>query len=70
MNADIKKFVIESDGTPRLYQVDTKTVGKKISTKAVGTQRRVDVTDQVHSFFQNSSFLSCLFPFSLFLEGR
>ena len=46
MNADIKKFILE-DGAPRLFQVDTTTVGKDISTKAVGSDQRVDVTDMV-----------------------
>ena len=46
VNADIKKFVLE-DGAPRLFQVDTTTVGVDISTKAVGSEQRVDVTDSV-----------------------
>jgi len=48
VNADIKKYIIEEHGAPRLFKVDTTSVGKSISTKAVGSNRREDVTDQVH----------------------
>ena len=47
VNADIKKYVIGSDGAPRLVSVDKTAVGKDISTKAVGSWRRVDLTDTV-----------------------
>lgn len=54
MNADIKKYMIGEDGAPRLFKVDTTSVGRNISTKAVGSSRREDLTDQV------SSPLACL----------
>ena len=47
MNADIKKFTVGSDGAPRLFEVDTRTVGQGISTKRVGSWRRDDITDLV-----------------------
>ena len=47
VNADIKKFVVGADGVPRLFDVDTSAVGKTISTKAVGSNRRQDLTDDV-----------------------
>ncbi len=47
VNADIKKYVIGEDGAPRLFKVDTDTVGRTISTKAVGSNRRHDLTDEV-----------------------
>lgn len=47
VNADIKKFTVGSDGAPRLFEVDTKTVGQHISTKSVGSWRREDITHLV-----------------------
>ena len=47
VNADIKKYVVGSDGAPRLINVDTIAVGKNISTKAIGSRRREDLTDTV-----------------------
>ena len=47
VNADIKKYVVGSDGVPRLFSVDTSSVGRDISTKAVGSSRREDLTDAV-----------------------
>ena len=47
VNADIKKYIIEEHGAPRLFNVDTSIVGKTISTKALGSTSREDVTDQV-----------------------
>ena len=47
VNADIKKFIIEEHGAPRLFEVNTSIVGKTISTKALGSTSREDVTDQV-----------------------
>ena len=49
VNADIKKYTIGADGAPRLFEVDTETVGKTISTKRVGSWRRDDITHLVRS---------------------
>lgn len=46
VNADIKKYVLE-DGVPRLFEVNTNSVGLNISTKAMGSDDREDITDQV-----------------------
>lgn len=46
MNADIKKYKLE-DGVPRLFEVDETTVGKYLSTKAVGSYQREDLTNSV-----------------------
>ncbi len=51
MNADIKKYTVGVDGAPRLFDVDTKTVGQHISTKRVGSWRREDITHLVSKFF-------------------
>ena len=58
VNADIKKYTVGEDGAPRLFKVDTRTVGRNISTKAVGSTRRHDVTNDVrlHAYaFSNAS---------------
>ena len=47
VNADIKRFLVGSDGVPRLVDVDTSSVGRDISTKAVGSNRREDLTSAV-----------------------
>ena len=47
VNADIKKYTVDSDGVPRLFSVDKTTVGQKISTKLVGSWRRDDITHLV-----------------------
>lgn len=47
VNADVKTFVIDKDGVPRLEYVDTRTVGKTISTKRVGSWYREDITHLV-----------------------
>ena len=47
VNADIKKYVLEKDGTPRLFDVDTRYIGKTISTKRVGSWKRDDITHLV-----------------------
>lgn len=49
VNADIRKYVIGKDGNPKLFQVDTTSVGMTISTKAVGTQQREDITSLVRN---------------------
>ena len=46
VNADVKRYILEG-GVPRLVKVDTNSVGRTISTKAVGTTHREDITDQV-----------------------
>lgn len=47
VNADIKKYSVGTDGVPRLVSVDTQSVGQDISTKAVGSNKRVDLTNAV-----------------------
>ena len=47
VNADIKKYRVGDDGVPRLVSVDTSSVGRDISTKAVGSNKREDLTDNV-----------------------
>ena len=47
VNADIKKYEVDSNGVPRLTSVDTRSVGVDISTKSVGSTRREDVTSLV-----------------------
>ena len=46
VNADIKKYKLEN-GVPRLFEVDKTTVGKYLSTKAVGSYQREDLTSSV-----------------------
>ena len=46
VNADIKKYRLEN-GVPRLFEVDETTVGKYLSTKAVGSYQREDLTSEV-----------------------
>ena len=46
MNADIKKYKFK-DGVPNLFEVDQKTVGKYLSTKALGSYEREDLTEFV-----------------------
>ena len=66
VNADIKKYIIEEHGAPRLFNVDTSIVGKTISTKALGSTSREDVTDQVRpSVFPHSV---CLYSLSVHLK--
>ncbi len=50
VNADIKKYSVGSDGAPRLFEVDKKTVGQGISTKKVGSWRREDITHLVRKY--------------------
>lgn len=47
VNADINKYVICKDGNLKLFEVDTSTVGRFISTKAVGSLQREDITHLV-----------------------
>ena len=44
MNADIRYYTINPDRTRTLTRVNSTHVGKNISTKAVGTNQREDVT--------------------------
>ena len=46
MNADIRYYTIHSDDSKTLTRVDTTDVGKNISTKAIGSSNRQDITDQ------------------------
>ena len=49
MNADIKKYKLEN-GVPKLFEVDQTTVGMYLSTKAVGSYQREDLTSSVREF--------------------
>ncbi|XP_074868233.1 protein-glutamine gamma-glutamyltransferase 6-like [Carettochelys insculpta] len=44
VNADCTKWIVYQDGTRRKVYCDTETIGKAISTKALGSNARVDVT--------------------------
>ncbi|XP_018414785.1 PREDICTED: protein-glutamine gamma-glutamyltransferase E-like [Nanorana parkeri] len=44
VNADLTLWITSSDGTKKRVSNDTKYIGKYISTKAVGSDDRVDVT--------------------------
>ena len=44
VNADIRYYTTQSDGTKILSRVNTSHVGKNISTKAIKSNRREDVT--------------------------
>ena len=44
MNADVRYYTVHEDGTQTLTRVNTSHVGKKISTKAVGSSLREDIT--------------------------
>lgn len=46
MNADVRTYTVYSDGSVHLDEVNSTHVGKNISTKAIGSSRRHDVTDQ------------------------
>ena len=75
MNADIKKYQVDSSGVPKLTSVDTRIVGETISTKSATSRRREDVTNAVRlmtavfstTFFLHSYSLSfpTLIPLSL-----
>ncbi|XP_074555310.1 protein-glutamine gamma-glutamyltransferase 2-like [Halichoeres trimaculatus] len=45
VNADIVKWMVSAQGVKRRMHSDTSTVGQNISTKAVGSDRRNDITD-------------------------
>ena len=46
VNADVRTYTIYQDGTTTLDKVDSTQVGKNISTKAIGSSRRQDVTSE------------------------
>ncbi|XP_063077550.1 protein-glutamine gamma-glutamyltransferase E [Engraulis encrasicolus] len=45
VNADQVSWIVGEDGSERRLDTDTRTVGKNISTKAVGKNRRQDLTN-------------------------
>uniref|UniRef100_A0A8C8S305 protein-glutamine gamma-glutamyltransferase n=1 Tax=Pelusios castaneus TaxID=367368 RepID=A0A8C8S305_9SAUR len=45
VNADCNQWIIYKDGTRKKVYCDTERIGKSISTKAVGSNSRVDVTN-------------------------
>lgn len=54
VNADIRYYTVHEDGTQTLSRVNTNHVGKNISTKAVGSSNRQDVTLE-YKFREGSS---------------
>lgn len=44
MNADCNRWIVYSNGTKKRVYCDTEIIGRFISTKAVGSNSRVDVT--------------------------
>ena len=44
MNADVRLYTVMRDGTQVLSRVYTSHVGKQISTKAIGSGQRHDIT--------------------------
>ena len=54
VNADVRTYVVNTDKSLTLVDVNTTHVGKKISTKAIGSADRQDVTDQ-YKFEEGSS---------------
>lgn len=46
MNADIRYYTVHSNKHTELSDVETNEVGKNISTKAVGSSERHDITDE------------------------
>ncbi|KAG9277846.1 protein-glutamine gamma-glutamyltransferase 2-like [Astyanax mexicanus] len=45
VNADVVKWIVHPDGSRKKLRTDTSSVGNRISTKAVGTDRRLDITN-------------------------
>ena len=76
VNADIKKFIIlEEDKVPRLFDVDTETVGRSISTKQAGSRGREDITHQVSEPKEairsyNYAFYGLPLRFKILLKGH
>ncbi|XP_036425586.1 LOW QUALITY PROTEIN: protein-glutamine gamma-glutamyltransferase 2 [Colossoma macropomum] len=46
VSADIVKWIVRSDGSKKKIWTDTSSVGQFISTKAVGSDKRLDITNQ------------------------
>ncbi|KAL7844948.1 hypothetical protein SRHO_G00234880 [Serrasalmus rhombeus] len=46
VNADIVRWMFRPDGSKIKYSTDTTSVGQFISTKAVGSDKRLDITNQ------------------------
>lgn len=45
VNADSNRWIVYGDGTKKRVYCDTEVFGRSISTKAVGSNARVDVTN-------------------------
>lgn len=45
VNADINRWVVQSNGKRVKAYCDTSSIGRALSTKAVGSNQRVDVTN-------------------------
>ena len=54
VNADVRYYTVNSDNSLTLSDVDTSHVGKNISTKAIGSSDRHDVTN-VYKFKEGST---------------
>ena len=54
MNADVRTYVVNTDKSLTLADVNVTHVGKKMSTKAIGSSDRQDITDQ-YKFEEGSS---------------
>ena len=54
VNADVRTYVVNTDKSLTLADVNVTHVGKKMSTKAIGSSDRQDVTDQ-YKFEEGSS---------------
>lgn len=44
VNADCNRWIVYNDGTKKRVYCDTEIIGRSISTKAVGSNGRVDIT--------------------------
>ncbi|XP_054029530.1 protein-glutamine gamma-glutamyltransferase 6, partial [Dryobates pubescens] len=44
VNADCNRWIVYSDGTKKRVYCDTEIIGRSISTKAIGSNSRVDIT--------------------------
>ena len=54
MNADIRYYIIHGDQSRTLSRVNTRHVGRNISTKAIGSNQREDIT-QDYKFKEGST---------------
>ena len=78
VNADIRYYTVHEDGTQTLSRVNTNHVGKNISTKAVGSSNRQDVTldykfeegssDERAALLGRLALMVCVQVFSLFVS--